>query len=696
MAAARTPTENINAQPGNNFHHNAPHTYASAAAAAQSAAHVENKHDNTASSLHVLEESTHTPDVRLAILREHFGLMQQFLSSQSRVMSTLFGEMVAAAANVGAETSSRAETSGSAVLNHVDSEAWPLLGHVVEMDARRLYCERRFDLASDTFLLDHALGRKPPGGDARLSPLTLMPFTVSMEILAEAACYLLGGKKRVVGIHNVRGHRWLMLERGSFTLGVLAEIRPSQVDGAEDVHVRLFDLGTMPDGQRQLSFEGTVRLASDYPAAPPPLPIQIRESGRTEVSASEFYEQFAFHGPCFQGIKHVRAWDATGIEVELEATEASRFFRQSQSPSFQIPAALLDVTGQLIGLWHIEQGVRDFAVFPFHVARFQQYEQPPSTGSRVICRGAIQLKDAAIREASFDMMDETGRVLARLEGLQLRMYHQRYISRFFQPQTSDTYFSEPWMQEETGLACRVVDSQTADFLEESGGLWKRVLAHLVLNAEEREEWHGLPEKGVRRTEWLMGRAAAKDAVRQWAMQTHQLELRQIEIGITTNVLGQPLVRCRALEERQQLPHISISHKRGLAVSVAASSSIGIDVEQLDAHQDTAWLQNSFSAEELSLTGRLDATTLLSLWCAREAASKAAGTGLQGDPRIWRIVHFSPHTGLVRVASDGNVWDVALWYREKIVMAVCQAAAAANHREESLAAATVPTPLAMKE
>jgi acyl transferase domain-containing protein/phosphopantetheinyl transferase len=695
-AAVRTPTENIKAQPVNNLHHNPPHTYASAAAA-QSAVHIENEHDSTASSLRVFEASTHTPDVRLAILRQHFSLMQQFLASQSRVMSTLFGETVAvAAANVGEEIYSRAETSGSPVQNHVDGEAWPLLGHVVEMDARRLYCERRFDLASDTFLLDHALGRKPPGGDARLSPLTLMPFTMSMEILAEAACYLLGGKKKVVGIHNVRGHRWLMLERGSFTLGVLAEVRPSQVDGAEDVHVRLFDLGTTPDGQRQLSFEGTVRLASDYPAAPPPLPLQIEEGGRVAVSASEFYEQFAFHGPCFQGIKHVRAWDAQGIEVELEATEASRFFRQAQSPSFQIPSALLDVTGQLVGLWHIEQGVRDFAVFPFHVARFQQYEQPPSPGSRIICRGAIQLKDTATREASFDVLDETGRVLARLEGLQLRMYRQRYISRFFQPQTSDTYFSEPWMQEETGLACRIIDSQIANFLEESGGLWKRVLAHLVLNAEEREEWYGLPEKGGRQTEWLMGRAAAKDAVRQWARQTLQLKLRQIEIAITTNALGQPLVRCRALEERQQLPHVSISHKRGLAVSVAASSGIGIDVEQLDAHQDTAWLQNSFSAEELSLTGRLDATTLLSLWCAREAASKAAGTGLQGDPRLWRIVHFSPHTGLVRVASDGNVWDVALWYREKIVMAVCQAAAPANRREGSLAAATVPPPLAMKE
>ncbi|MBD0326222.1 MAG: polyketide synthase dehydratase domain-containing protein, partial [Pyrinomonadaceae bacterium] len=489
------------------------------AAAAQFAVYVENEQSGPRNSHHALEESTHTSDIRLAILREHFDLMQQFLASQSRVMSSLFTSTAAAAANARDDISSTAEATAPPVQNPVDSEAWPLLGRVIEVDAKRLYCERRFDLESDAFLRDHALGRKPPGGDARLSPLPVMPFTMSMEILAEAACCLVGGKKRVVGIHNVRAHRWLMLERGSFTLGVLAEVQSSQVDGAEDVHVRLFDLGTTPNGHRQLSFEGTVRLASDYPAAPPPSPIQINESARAEVSAQDFYEQFAFHGPCFQGIRHLRAWDARGIEAELEAVETSMFFRQTQSPSFQIPAALLDATGQLVGLWHIERGMRDFAVFPFHVAKFQQYAQPPSSGTRVVCRGAIQFKDAATWEANFDMLDEMGRVVAHIEGLQLKTYHHRYISKFFQPPTSDTYFSEPLIQEETGLACRIIDSQVAEFLEESGGLWKRVLAHLVLSAEERDEWYALPEKGVRRTEWLMGRAAAKDAVRQWARQT---------------------------------------------------------------------------------------------------------------------------------------------------------------------------------
>ncbi len=699
MTEARAFSETVKTPHCNGFHQARAQTarIAGAAQSAAFAASVENALDEPKRSHQLGEEATHASDVRLAILREHFDLMQQFLASQQRVMSTLFVGGTTAAANVCEETFAAEDSRAASAQSDVDGEAWPLLGRVVERDAGRLYCERRFNLDNDFFLRDHALGRQPVQGDSRLSPLTVMPFTMSMEILAEAACYLLGREKKVVRIDNVRGHRWLMLERGALTLGVLAEVRPTQVDGVQDVHVRLFDLGTTPNGQRQLAFEGIVRLASHYPAQPAPLPIQVSESAPKIVSAAEFYSQFAFHGPCFQGIKHLRAWDAQGIEAELEATEASAFFRHAESPSFRIPAGLLDNTGQLVGLWYLERGVRDFAVFPFHVKSFQQYGELSGPGLRVVCRATIQLKDSTPSDVSFDMLDESGGVLARLEGMQLRTYYHPYISRFFQPQTSETYFSEPWPREETGLACRVIDSQVANFLEESGGFWKRVFAHLVLDRDEREEWYGLPEKGARRAEWLMGRAAAKDAVRQWAKQTHQLELKPIEIAIKTNAASQPLVKCRALEEKKLIPHLSISHKKGLAVAAAAAGNIGIDIERLDAHQDTDWLQKTFSAEELALIPRLDATALISLWCAREAAAKAAGTGLQGDPRLWQVVSVSTDAGMVRIAADGKVWDVALWYLEKTVLAVCQSALAANYQGEGSVAAMMSLPSrALKE
>lgn len=614
-------------------------------------------------------------DVRLAILRGHFELMQQFLSSQKRVMSSVFA--LPGATNIVEESSGHVVAAAPRTQSPAGSEDWPLLGQIIEMDSERLYYQRRFELQTDPFLADHTLGRQAPRRHARTTPLPVIPFTMSMEILAEAACYLLGGAKAVIEIYNIRGHRWLMLEHGSLTVGVLAQTRGAQAGGAQDVHVQLFDLGAKPNGQRHLSFEGIVRLADEYPAPPHPLQGKADKPPGEGVTAAEFYQHFAFHGPCFQDIKHVRGWDAIGIEAELEVSDTSKFFREMRSPAFQIPGGLLDSTGQLVALWRIEQGLRDSAIFPFHAASFRQYGKPPGSGSKVVCRGVMRQRADATTEATLDILDKRNQVIARLEGFQFRNYNDAYISKLIEPQTVDTFFSEPWLQEETGLICRRLDPQKAASLEQGMGVWKRALAHLVLNEEERLEWYRLPERGARRAEWLMGRVAAKDAVRQWAVQAFNLELAPVDIEIMAGELGQPLVSCSELETRGAIPSISISHSGGEAIAVAAETAIGIDLEHLDAHHSCDRLKSAFDAQDLALMARTDTATLLGLWCAKEAAAKAAGTGLKGNPRAWQIVNYFPDDGRVCVAYEGRILEVTLWRRGTTILAICQLPRAAN-------------------
>jgi phosphopantetheine--protein transferase-like protein len=106
------------------------------------------------------------------------------------------------------------------------------------------------------------------------------------------------------------------------------------------------------------------------------------------------------------------------------------------------------------------------------------------------------------------------------------------------------------------------------------------------------------------------------------------------------------------------------------LAAAARQRIGIDIETLDAHQEKEWLRGMFDAEELALVVHPETRMLTALWCAREAAAKAAGTGLRGDSRAWRIIEVSPDAGLVRVAFDGNVREVALRFQETSVFAFC--------------------------
>lgn len=603
-------------------------------------------------------------DARAAILNDHFELMQLFLANQARVLATLFPG--AAGAHTGAQFST--STTVATASDHVAPDEWPLLGQIIELDERRLHCRRRFDLQHDTFLLDHTLGRRTAGQQARLPPLPVVPFTVSMEILAEAASCLLGGEMVVVSLHDVRGHRWLALEQDALVLDVVAEVQSPQVVGAQDVRVQVFEPG--PDGQRQLSFEGLVRLARHYPSSPLPLQPPLVETMPVEVSAEDFYRHLAFHGPCFQGIKRLRAWNEQAIEVEMEVPPTDAFFAATATPSFQVPAGLLDSTGQLVGLWLLEQGQRELAVFPFHAASFEQYRAPHASGSRLLCRAAVRLHENAISEADFDFIDETNQVVARLTGLQLKNSSGRHIPKILIAQSS-SYFSDPWLQAETCLACRRIDAGMVALLEDGRGIWKRALARQSLNEREREFWSRLPEKGVRRAEWLAGRVAAKDAARQWAEEKLGLMLAPEEIEIDTDESGRPFARCTAWETSGAGPYISISHSHGNIVAIAADTPVGIDVETLSAGRDESWLLGVFGEQELALVARQDMPTLLALWCAKESAAKSAGMGLRADPRAWQVVGCSSGGDRMRVAHESGSFAVELWQRDEVVFALAR-------------------------
>ena len=389
---------------------------------------------------------------------------------------------------------------------------------------------------------------------------------------------------------------------------------------------------------------------------------------------ADLYRTIMFHGPRFQGVKHLHECGEQGIEAELQVIASNNFFRHIEQPVFQIDASLLDAAGQLIGFWEAaEHDEKDFIAFPFQIQSFHQYQPPLPPGSLVLCRALIHYVSQRQISASFDFLDQTGRVIARLEGWQDRYFSlpSNYCQCRLYPQT--TYLSEPWMQAETGLMCRRIEPFPEEFFDSAWGIWKRILAHLILNAEERDFWYKLPEKGPRRSDWLLGRAAAKDAIRQWALQNFNIELAPVDIEILSTKSGKPLVRCPALEALGPLPDISISHSHGYVVAAVAkpNARIGIDVERFDSVRSDDLLSSAFTKQELELISQQnDRATIVGFWCAKEAAAKALGKGLEGAPNQWRITHYSTD-GKVVVSHFGETFEVKLWYQDTKVLAICE-------------------------
>ena len=75
------------------------------------------------------------------------------------------------------------------------------------------------DLGEDLFLRDHALGRGVSTSDPELTGLPVVPLTMGMEMLAEAALALAADPDRkVIGMRDVRAYRWMMLDGSQLPL----------------------------------------------------------------------------------------------------------------------------------------------------------------------------------------------------------------------------------------------------------------------------------------------------------------------------------------------------------------------------------------------------------------------------------------------------------------------------------------------
>src|SRR3546814_13373127 len=106
-----------------------------------------------------------------------------------------------------------------------------MLGTITEQTSQRLMMERRYDLDHDLFLRDHTLGNAPSASDPSLTGLAVIPFTFSMELVAQLAMRLSGRSDRVVvSIEHSRGSRWLSLDDLSVTLRMVAEASASNAD----------------------------------------------------------------------------------------------------------------------------------------------------------------------------------------------------------------------------------------------------------------------------------------------------------------------------------------------------------------------------------------------------------------------------------------------------------------------------------
>jgi phosphopantetheinyl transferase len=486
---------------------------------------------------------------------------------------------------------------------------------------------RRLSLDTDPELADHSLLQAPADRPVA-ERFPVVPLTATVELLMAAAAELVP-ERRVIGLRGVRALRPLAVDPHADLV-----IEATEKEAAADPSVVTVVIsGAGAGGAREPYARATVLLAADYPA-PPALrePALIAERPAPIDATTLYADRWMFHGPAYQGVIRLTALAEDGVRGTVTALPA--------------PGSLLDAAGQLLGYWVATQP-NNGLVLPATVGSISFYAPPPTVGSQF--ETVVHVRSVAPEEVVADLdlraadgslwCHITGWTDRRLQGDARTIEAFRHPARAVLAQRQDDgwwLLTEPWTDPVArDLTCRQ-----------------------YLTPAERADHDARNPRAARR--WLLGRIAAKDAVRSWLWDHGHGPLFPAQIVIGNDAAGRPYATGAGSEQLA----LSIAHAGGLAAAFVgpAGSAVGIDLELIEDAPAEAALLTAAERELLDTVapaGHPDrASWVTRFWTAKEAVAKAGGTGLAGRPA--RFVVTSVDSDRLRVVVDGT----AHWVRTR--------------------------------
>ena len=490
--------------------------------------------------------------------------MSQFLAVQQ---SALLGLERRRSGNRAA-TSRSAEPSASSSPDR--NGKLPFIDEVVaEVPGRQILVRRVLDIAEDLYLADHVLGGRVSMRDRNQTALPVNPLTMSVEMLAEVAARLMPGKV-VLAVQNIRAHRWMVVDN-KLELSLQGECI-----GPDRVYVSIREARSEVSTQSPI-IEAEVVVGDSYPPPPAAGEFSLSAGRPSRFTAEVMYKTAMFSGPRFQAIHSIQTWGQDGQIATLRSLPQVDLFRSTTQPRLIAAPVLLDAAGQTIAHWNGENDPDGFRLFPYYVDEIRFYapgEPPPWLQSR--------LRIASTRGEGLDgyradirLVDDTGRLWAEIRDWRVKLFdlpetfsgmlHDQIEVKLGDawPQPLNRFF--PAFAAHGGRQIATQDcvlTRVASFRTElllgHGRIWMRALARQVFSQRELASWQAMSAADARKVAHLLGRVAAKDAVRRLVKQTRQLQLCPGDIEIECEP-GALLSCCRAGGRRRFPLHESRSH-----------------------------------------------------------------------------------------------------------------------------------------
>jgi phosphopantetheinyl transferase len=516
---------------------------------------------------------------------------------------------------------SHTEASGESVL--------PFVGRVVSyVPGTNISVERILTLDEDLYLADHAFVYAP-GLKPSSACLPVLPMTMSLEAMAEVAACLVPGHG-LLGFEEIKAARWIELtDADALTLRI--EARTERYDTERGAY--FISVAISVAGQGTPAISGRVLFGDRYLVELVPTFAELSNARYLARNAERIYsERHMFHGPSFQCLAGEIVVGDEGLVGEFVVRSPERLFRSAPRPQLLLDPALLDAVGQIIGIWAIEQ---DRYAFPIGLGKLEIYGPTPPVGTHVPVRAEVTQSGGMRLLANVEIQDGGGGVWMRIvEWASWKFRWERRLVDFRRlPQEYLLGEAAPLPDLDRKAICLTLNAS------DLGSFDLGMLARYCLSMEEMPVYQGHARVSQRQQQWLLGRIVAKDAVRRWAAEkTEAPMLHPAAITIDSDARGRPFVK--SLPGCDMPPLVSIAHCEARAIAVAHEEDVGVDIERI-AERDESFVVAFTTSLERDRIARFPQveyhTWTTRLWCAKEAAGKLLGTGIEGAPQALEAV-----------------------------------------------------------
>jgi malonyl CoA-acyl carrier protein transacylase/phosphopantetheinyl transferase len=555
---------------------------------------------------------------------------------------------------------------------------FPLLGEIIQLEpGQRIVTERLMDLSEDGFAGEHTVGGREL---SRINPqqhgLPVVPMTFTLEIFCEVVQTLLPDK-HVLALENVKLFKWLdyvdQLSIARITAEVVANPDPAgetRVD-AQLYYWRVDEHG--PD-ERRPAATATLVLSDEPPVPPTPIEFELTETRETTVGIDQLYKNL-FHGDLFRGVDRLLRYGDNGIVAEVSTQPRTGLFASDPDPQFLFDPVLLDIAMHPMCAWHLEQPDQSGRILlPIGIERIEFYGTRPAVGASFTSQVMNVSESARQFGYDFEVVDAQHNVWCRLKGAQYWRFYLPF-SEFNFHGPKDVYFLSSDWNSAIGLSPHLANVAGATSDQRPVTVCRKfevptdlqnpsmqpVGAMATLSDRELAEYKQLTLPADRKTQWLFGRVAAKEAVRILWMHMTGERLFSADVEIDHDEFGKPIANLRQRARPDNFPNVTISHA-GMLIGAIASTEprIGIDVERI-AKRGVGFQHIAFDDSEIAILNQIDDQQLqyewaTRFWCAKEALGKAIGRGLADGPRSVRVVAADFASGEMRAVLSEKMLE----------------------------------------